>query len=140
MSRQTPVTQSSLADRQVVDRLIRNFTIDVMEDVGKPDFMAVFDFQCRRMNNLFLGITPNDEYLTSAWNSPDQLGEYILKALRINDETRLAVRAAFAWYFEQVIDVWKPGAEFDGTAIEPLIADLRDALIGQYKGPSDGRE
>jgi hypothetical protein len=117
----------------VVDRLIRDFTIDVMEDVGKPDFMAVFDFQCRRMNNLFLGIAPSDEYLLSAWNAPDQLGEYILKALRINDETRLAVRAAFAWYFEQVIDVWKPGDEFDAAKVTPIIDFLRNALLGLLK-------
>jgi hypothetical protein len=117
----------------VVDRIIRDFTIDVMDDVGKPDFMAVFDFQCRRMNNLFLGITQSDEYMTSAWNTPEQLGEYILKALRINDETRLAVRAAFAWYFEQVLDVWKPGAQFDPATVKPIIDFMRNALLGILK-------
>lgn len=120
----------------VVDRLIRDFTIDVMDDVGKPDFMARLDFECRRMNSLFLGIIPSDEYLVSAWNAPDQLGEYILKALRINGETRLAVRDSFMWYFEQVLDVWKPGAEFDPETVKPIIDFMRNALLGLLK-PSD---
>jgi hypothetical protein len=120
----------------VVDRLIRDFTIDLMDEVGKPGFMARMDFECRRMNNLFLGITPSSEYMVSDWNTPDQLGEYILQAMRINDETRLGVRAAFAWYFEQVLDAWTPGAAFDPEKVKPIIDFMRNALLGLLK-PND---
>jgi hypothetical protein len=119
-----------LMTANVVDRLIRDFTIDLMDKVGDPDFMWHLDFECTRMNNLFLGITPSKEYLVSNWNAPDQLGEYVLKALRINDETRHGVKAAFAWYFGEMLDLWTQGADFDSATIKPLLDFFRNALMG----------
>ena len=69
------------------------------------------------------------------WNAPNQPGEYIQHALLIDGETRLAVRDAFMWYFDKVLDVYEPGDEFDAASIEQLINQLRDALNWVSKGP-----
>lgn len=124
-----------LNEPSVADRLIRNFTVETLGLIGRQDFMARLDFECRRMNSLFLGIIPSDKYLIGPWNSPDQLGEYILQALKLNGETRMAVRDSFMWYFDKVLDAHKPGVEFNAAPIEPLIDQLRDALLGVSEGP-----
>lgn len=125
----------SLREPAVVDRLIRDFTREIIGLVGRGDFMARLEFECRRMNNLFLGITPTEKYQRGPWNTPDQLGEHVLKALRINGVTRLAVRDAFMWYIDKVLDTIDPEAEFDGAKLEPLIAELRDAIVGARRAP-----
>lgn len=125
----------SLADPNMVDRLIRDWTMNVFGMVGTPGFMAKLDFECRRMNSLFLGIIPSDKYVIGPWNAPDHLGEYILKALAINGETRLAVRDAFMLHVSKLLDVYKPGEDFEEATIEPRIDELRNALLG-LPGPS----
>lgn len=120
---------------EVVDRLVRDFARDVLEQLGKrTDFMAWLDMECRRMNGLFLGLTPSDLYDTGPWNSPDQLGEYVLKALQIEGETRLAVRDAFMVFASKLIKVAKEGggefSEFDQRRLEALVGMLRAALLG----------
>jgi hypothetical protein len=122
---------SSLGDALVVDRLIRNFTREILGLVGRDDFMAKLDFECRRMNGLFLGSTSTGTYQRGPWNAPDQLGEYLLKALRIDGETRLAVRDAFMWYTDKLLHSVKLEEDFDAEALSPLIDDLRDALLGR---------
>ncbi len=114
----------------VVDRIIRDFTGEVLDLVGRDDFMAQLDFRCRAMNGLFLGTSQSDTYQRGPWNAPDQLGEYVLKALSIDGETRLAVRDAFTVYVSAVLNAVDPDAEFDAAALEPLIAHLRNALLG----------
>jgi hypothetical protein len=47
-----------LAEPSVVDRLIRDWTINVLGMVGTDGFMAKLDFECRRMNGLFLSAYP----------------------------------------------------------------------------------
>ncbi|WP_433703732.1 hypothetical protein [Paraburkholderia sacchari] len=122
-----------LNEPAVVDRIIRNFTRDVIELVGREDFMARLDFECRRMNSLLLGgPEPTDRYDRSPWNAPDQLGEYVLKALRITGETRLAVRDAFMWYVDRLFDTVDVERPLDEESVEPLIADLRGALTGSF--------
>ncbi|CAE6714505.1 hypothetical protein [Paraburkholderia haematera] len=124
-----------LDEPSVVDRIIRDWTINALDTLTKPGALARLDFECLRMNNLFLGVTPSDEFERGPWNTPEQLGTYILQALRIDGEDRLAVRDAFMWYIDKVTNVYKPGDEFDAVPIEPLINQLRDALIGVSKGP-----
>lgn len=119
----------------VVDRLIRDFSRDVLEQLGKrTDFMYWLDGECRRMNGLFLGLSPSDRYDTGPWNSPDQLGEYVLKALQINGETRLAVRDAFMVFASKLIKVAKEGggefSDFDKARLDALVGMLRSALLG----------
>lgn len=114
----------------VVDRIVRDFTSEVLGLVGRDDFMAQLDFRCRAMNGLFLGQSPTVKYERGPWNSPEQLGEYVLKALRIEGESRLAVRDAFMVYLSAVLDVVDPDAEFDPAVLEPFIGNLRDALLG----------
>jgi hypothetical protein len=123
-----------LNEPSVADRLIRNFTVETLGLIGRQDFMARLDFECRRMNSLFLGIIPSDNYVIGPWNAPDQLGEYILQALQINGETRLGVRDAFMWYTNKVLDLYEPGAEFEPALIQPLIDKLRNALLGIAHG------
>lgn len=66
--------------------------------------MAHLDFECRRMNSLFLGgPAPTEDYDRGRWNTPAHLGEDVLKALRIAGETRLAVRDAFMAYFSRAL-------------------------------------
>jgi len=129
----------SLLAPQIVDGLVRRFTaeaLDILAPPRSPTFMAAIDFECRRMNNLFLSVTPNDTYERGTWNTPDQLGTYIRQALRIDGEDRLAVRDAFMWYLDKVVDAVKR----DESA-EPLIAHLVNCLIGvahQNPAPTAG--
>lgn len=124
--------EASLNDANVVDRIIRDFTSEVLGMVGRADFMALLDFRCRGMNSLFLrGPESTDRYQRSSWNTPEQLGEHVLKALRINGETRLAVRDAFMVYVNALLDVVDPDGKFNGAVLEPLIANLRDPLLGR---------
>ncbi len=113
-----------------VDHIIRDFTSEIFVLLGREDFMPRLDFECRRMNNLFLNITASDRYQRGEWNSPGALGEHVLKVLRISGETRLAVRDAFMMYTTALLDVADPDAEFDPATIEPLIGNLRNALLG----------
>jgi hypothetical protein len=92
--------------------------------------LAQLDFRCRAMNGLFLGESPTEKYQRGPWNSPDQMGEYVQKALIINGTTRLAVRDAFMWYVDKLLDSIDPNEPFDAATIEPLIDKLRDALLG----------
>ncbi|MFM0728962.1 hypothetical protein PQQ52_00450 [Paraburkholderia sediminicola] len=114
----------------VVDQLIRDFTMETLGLIGGPDFMARLDFACRRMNNLFLNVAPSDDYERGPWNAPAHLGEHVLMVLRVEGETRLAVRDAFMVYTSALLNVADSDAEFDSAVIEPLIANWRSALLG----------
>lgn len=95
--------------------------------------MAYLDFECRRINSLFLGgPAPTERYDRAQWNTPDQLGKHLLKALQITGETRLAVRDAVMVYFSHALDLANDCGQFDDAALEPLIDDLRRALVGQF--------
>jgi hypothetical protein len=120
----------SLNAAAVVDCIIRDFTREVIGLIGSGDFMARLDFECRRMNSLFLGITQTDKYRRGPWNAPDQMGEYVQKALLINGTTRLAVRDAFMLYVDQLLDSIDPGAPFDESVIEPMIGELATRCSG----------
>lgn len=122
-----------LTEPTVVDRIIRDFTREARGLVGREDFMARLDFECRRMNSLFLGgPAPTDRYKRGLWNTPDRLGEYILKALKITGETRLAVRDAFMWYVDRLFDTVAIERPLDEAIVGPLIADLREAILGKF--------
>ncbi|MGF6440563.1 hypothetical protein [Paraburkholderia youngii] len=62
----------------MVDRLIRDFTREILGTAGRGDFMAYLVFECRRMNGVFLGEIPTATCLRSPWST-----------------TRLGVRDAF---------------------------------------------
>lgn len=128
-------TRPWLNEPRVVDRIIRDWTINALDTLTKPDALARLAFECLRMNNLFLTITPNDEFERGPWNTPEQLGSYIRQALRIDGEDRLGVRDAFMRYIDKVTDVYEPGDEFDAAPIELAINQLHDALLGVSKGP-----
>ncbi|RKR44584.1 hypothetical protein [Paraburkholderia sp. BL17N1] len=117
----------------VVDRLIRDFTRTALDAVGRADFLAYLDFECGRMNSLLLGgPEPTNRYQRTPWNAPGQLGEYVQKALLITGETRLAVRDAFMWYIDRLFSTVDVESDFDAETVEPLIADLRGALTGNF--------
>lgn len=114
----------------VVDRIIRDFSIEVVKQAKAPGFMEKLEFWCRSMNGLFLGSSESEKYARGPWNAPDQMGDYVLHALRINGEARNAVRDAFMVYTSKFLRRADPHGEFDGALLEPLIADLRNALLG----------
>lgn len=112
----------------VVDRLVRDFARETLDQVGRPDFMEWLDGRCRFMNGLFLGGSASTVYERGPWNAPDQLGEYILHAMQINGEPRLAVRDAFMVFFSRLLKA--TDGEFDSAALEALVGELRDSLLG----------
>lgn len=118
----------------VVDKLICSFTTEMLDIVERGgDVVGRLTFECVRMNNLFLGITPNDRYDVGPWNRPDQLGEFISSALQINGETRLMVRDAFMWYADKVLKVFRGSSDFgepEQQTLDALVVQLRDALLG----------
>ncbi|MEW9580785.1 hypothetical protein [Paraburkholderia sp. DGU8] len=112
---------------------MKSVALAALDAVGRVDFTAYLDFECRRMNSLFLGgPAPTERYDRGLWNTPGELGEYVLKALRITGETRLAVRDAFMVYFSRALDLAGNLGQFDGASLEPLINDLRGTLVGQF--------
>lgn len=119
----------------VVDRMVRDFSREVIEKAdGSPEFLSMVDFECRRMNGLFLGSSPSDKFDRGPWNAADQLGEYILKAMQINGETRMAVRDAFMVHAARLLQILrdaegKPDGEFT-KELERAVAALRSALLG----------
>lgn len=114
----------------VVDRIIRDFTQEVLRVLKTPGGMTQLGFLCGSMNSLFLNLSPSEKYERGPWNAPEQLGDYVLHALRINGEPRNAVRDACMVYVSKVVDRIDPHSDFDGKLLEPLIADLRNALLG----------
>lgn len=115
----------------MVDRIVRDFIKQVLGQFdNKPNFMPWLEFECRRLNNLFLGITPSDTYATGPWNCPNQCGDYVLCALTINGESRLAVRDAFMVLASRLPDLAATQKEFDPVAMDAEIDRLRHALLG----------
>jgi hypothetical protein len=120
----------ALTSANVVDGIVRSFTNEIFALLGREDFMEMLVFECGRMNGLFLGITPSDRYQRSEWNSPEMLGEFLLKSRRISGESRFGVRDFLMTYVSVLLNVVDSGDEFDGAVLEPLIAGVRDALLG----------
>jgi hypothetical protein len=118
-----------LDDPAVVDRLVRRFTahaLDILAPPRHPDFMGAIDFECLRMNNLFLTGTPNDDFQRGPWNTPDQLGMYIRGAIMIDGDIRFGVRDAFMQHLDRVVDL----VGKHPTEMELLIEQLTRALLG----------
>jgi hypothetical protein len=126
-------TRPRLDDPGVVDGLVRRFTahaLDILQPPRGPTFMAAIDFECRRMNSLFLTITPNDDYERSDWNDPHELGMYIRGWSMIDGDIRYGVRDAFMQYLDRVVDAIKRN-----ESAEPLIEPLVSALLGTASAP-----
>lgn len=121
-----------LNSADVVNRIIRNFAAELLQSLGRPDFMDWLAFACSSMNSLFLGDGQSDVYSKGPWNRPDQLGEFVLKALQINGDTHTAVRDAFMVFANQMLSLVEEG-EFNQThqaEIDDFVRRLRDALLG----------
>lgn len=119
---------------EVVDRIVGDFTAFVIKEAGEEGFVDRLEFECRRMNGLFLGLTPTDKYSRGPWNSPDHLGASILKRLVINGETKNGVRDAFMVYADDILGFVEDAAgrnERDWRALlDAKVARLRCALLG----------
>lgn len=119
---------------EVVNRIIRDFAAELLKKVSEPDFLSWLEFECRRMNGIFMGSAPSDRYSRGPWNRPDQLGEFVLQAMQINGETHTAVRDAFMVFSNHLLSIAvSAGEDFDAaqsSEIDELIARLRDALLG----------
>lgn len=125
-----------LNSAHVVSRVVRQFAADVLHlaGSGRPDFMARLDFECRRMNSLFLGDGQSDTYLKGPWNRPDQIGEFVGRALKIDGRTDLAVRDAFMVFADKIITAAEGSRDEFGPhhehQLDTLVAEMRDALLG----------
>lgn len=117
-----------LNSASVVDRILRDFVREIIDILDRPDFQERLEFECRRLNNLFLGITPSDKYSTGPWNTLDQCGDYVLQVLTINGESRTAVRDAFMIFALRVIVL--AADEFDPIKLDVEIDRMRHALLG----------
>jgi hypothetical protein len=123
---------------EVVDRLIRDFSKAVLEKALEGEIRAVMpwlEFECTRMNNLFLGITPSDRFDVGPWNTPEQCGSFVLKELRINGEGRTAVRDAFMVFASKLIKTLAAVGNTDfseqhGAVLDGMVKMLRLALLG----------
>jgi hypothetical protein len=76
----------------VIDRIIRDFTSEVLGMVGRADFMAQLDFRCRAMNGLFLGITPSEKYQRGRGTRPSNWASTCSR--RCASTARLGLRCA----------------------------------------------
>lgn len=97
--------------------------------------MDRLEFECARMNGLFLGSGPDGGFERGSWNCPEQLGSHLLVTLSIDGETRNAVRDAFMVYANRMVDLLEHAlggvddADFK-TGLDKLIGELRCALLG----------
>lgn len=118
----------------VIDRLVRQFFATLLRKVGDDDFMDVLEFEAARLNGLFLGSGPDQGLERGPWNTPEQLGAFVLRELTIDGEDRNGVRDAFMVAASQLLDLasvsphhadpkWQAG-------LEKLVARLRNALLG----------
>lgn len=119
---------------EVVDGIVVEFTNWVLENATKESFPGQLDFQCRRLNNLFLGISQSDKYSIGPWNAPDEIGDFVLRQLQIDGESRTAVRDAFMIHAAAVIDIFADAEDTPEEswkqALDGRIALLRSALLG----------
>lgn len=130
----TPGGKPWLNSVDVANQLVREFASNALRNIGRPDLEQRLEFDARRLNNLFLGITETSEYERGPWNSPEFCGEHVSKALRINGETRLAVRDALMIFAAKLLEattsasgpedpVWR-------AAMDQEVAVMRSALVG----------
>lgn len=95
-----------LNSTESVDNIVRQFAASVIRRYGTAkhqDFMSWLSNECFRMNELFIGAgLETMPFSRGPWNTPDQLGQHLVLALRIDGELRLAVRDAFMIFAARV--------------------------------------
>lgn len=99
---------------EVVNALVRGFAADLLRRYGATatggmepdDFVAWLERECRRLNDLFMGVTAAVVgYGVGPWNSPEQIGHHVLLAFRIEGELRFGVRDALMILARDLIQV-----------------------------------
>lgn len=123
----------------VVNEIVQYFVAGFMEEVGvSANLMGWIDLEALRINNLFLGIVPNDDFAQDAWNDQFKCGMFVSNALVIDCNLRHAVRDALVVLAAKILRVYKKsGGKFDdaqGTEIKELMNAVRDALLGVNDG------
>jgi hypothetical protein len=92
-----------LNSADTVNGIVTSFLADVLvkysaarERGDGPGFMSWLERECYQQNQVFIGAGVEDRpYLRGPWNVPDQLGQHIRIAMRIDGDNAQGVRDAF---------------------------------------------
>lgn len=84
----------------VMDTLIRGYANSVMEvrsrwdsgDIGQEEAIAEMKELARGLDSILMGKDP--DFIVTGWNTPEQLGRYVQKHCKFNDDPANAVMGA----------------------------------------------
>jgi hypothetical protein len=138
-----PADKPWLNSLDSVSGIVRVFTSDILNKYAKvspewpiENFISWAQAECDRYNHLFLtyGLSPDTDYTRGVWNTPKNLGLFILISNGMDGDAAKGVRDVF---MAHVLDVTRTfGAhssepvEVWGWKLEALIEDLIAGLLG----------
>lgn len=141
-----PADKPWLNQLDVIDSIVRNFTSETLRrysligpDFTIDDFIKAAQSDCDRMNHLFLtyGLSPDTDYTRGIWNTPQNLGCFMLIANGMNGDAAKAVRDVFMSHVVSVTDTFaqhsKEPVEEWGWKLDVLIEDLIGNLLGLHE-------
>lgn len=135
---------------EAVDRIVRGFTSDALAkyalispewDIAK--FTEWAQSECDRYNHLFLtyGLSDDTDYTRGVWNTPQNLGVFLLIANGMDGDASKAVRDVFMQHVIAVTRTFAQHAEEDvnvwGWKLDALIEDLVANLMGLHEYDDD---
>lgn len=123
-----------------VNEIIRDFSTEVLRKFGimpTDDFVAWLKSECERLNQLFLGYQPDekrDDYKRGPWNVPDQMGQFVRVATKLDGENRFAVRDALMVMARDILTITAEHEGKDpstwGWKIDGSIEQMASAILG----------
>lgn len=127
----------------IIDGIVRRFTSDVLNQYAliAPEwpidkFIAWAQAECDRYNHLFLTyeLSPDTDYTRGVWNTPQNLGCFILIANGMSGDASKGVRDVFMNHVVAVtgtfVDHHKEQVEEWGWKLDALMEDLIANLLG----------
>ena len=124
-----------------VNKIVRRFASEVINsgfsgNMGQDQFVAAIETRIKALNRLFLGefSVEASQYHRGVWNTPGNLGQYLLLTMNRQGDSKEAVSLLFSQLGTQVMQVMRTGARKSEdevkAALEQACHDARDMLLG----------
>ncbi len=131
-----------------VNKLVRKFASEVINsgfsgNMGKDQFVASVETRIKALNRLFLGEFSVEAslYHRGVWNTPENLGRYLLLTMKLQGESKNAVAMLFSRLGTEVMQTMRASGRRDDdeikAALDALCNDARDMLLGLKNGEMD---
>lgn len=143
LDRPIPADKPWLNSFDSIDGIVRAFTSDTLKRFSEIDkdftieaFTAWAQAECDRYNHLFLtyGLSPDTDYTRGVWNTPENLGVFLLIANGMNGDAQKAVRDVF---MAHVVNVTKAFSDHHDEPVEQwgwMLDALMESLIANLLG------